>query len=134
MSWDDGLETEKNNNTFIKPVSLFKLVQRDEHIQSNFCQISFLIKRSESALASSQILSNLSPPSSLVKNTSQAQHTRSHCSSSNLLNCLQGFNGPFSNFWQSSQYGSLSSPVFFFDLCLEPSRIFLTTTLLMRVP
>lgn len=134
MRWDDGLETEENNDTFIKPVSLFKLVQRDEHIQSNFCQISLLIKRSESALAGSQILSNLSPPSLLVKNTLQAQHTRSRCSSPNLLNCLQGFNGPFSNFWQSNQYGSLSSPLFFFDLCPEPSRIFLTTTLLMRVP
>lgn len=73
MRRDDGLKTEKNDDTFIKPISLSELVRRDERIRSNFCQIFFLIKRSGGVLATSQILSNLSPPPLRVKNTLQAQ-------------------------------------------------------------
>lgn len=68
----DGLRTEKNN-TFIMPVSLFKLVGWDDSIWSSFCQIFFLIKRSGSALASSQIMSDMPLPSLLERNTFWAQ-------------------------------------------------------------
>lgn len=55
------------------PVSLFKLVGWDDSIWSSFCQIFFLIKRSGSALASSQIMSDMPLPSLLERNTFWAQ-------------------------------------------------------------